>query len=475
MPIKIDEAFEINIDRRICKASLYEFYKRGWSQVATEDFIDGWHIKAICDHLQALYERRLPTSRLIINVPPRCGKSMIGMVFFPVWLWINEPTRKLFTGSHSDDNRTRDAVLSRNLMGTEWFQARWGNLIQFKGDQNQKTWYENTHGGNRLTFTTGGGITGSGGNTIGLDDPLDIKKRSSVAHVRALNNWVGQGMASRLNDKLHDLIYLIMQRLREDDPTGYLRTKQPELWTHLCLPMEFEEERRCVTPIFTDPRTKEGELLWSKITAEELKIIKSDQGGDYSGQYQQRPANMEGNIFQRQWWQYYSSPLFVTFDYYVQSVDTAWETNAENDYSVCTTWGISGKNVYLVDIWRAKVHYPDLKRALISLYQKYKPLVLLIEDTASGKAVIQELLRDKQVIPVKAIKVIGAKEVRAKQSTPFIESGRVFLLENLPTLYDFLEELSNFPNAEHDDIVDSVTQFLNYIIQSFNACPISFA
>jgi predicted phage terminase large subunit-like protein len=461
-----------DITRRICHLSFYEFAKRAWKYVETDEYIDGWHIQCICEHLQALYEHRLPTNRLLINIPPRTGKSLLGMSLFPVWVWIRDRKSKLFTGSHSSDNSTRDAVRSRNLMNGEWFQYHWGDLIQFKSDQNQKTWYENAEGGVRLSFTTGGDTTGSGGNCVGLDDPLDIRDRYSDVVVPQLNEWMGKGLGSRLNNKLIDPMYVIMQRLVENDPSGHILATQRHLWTHLCLPMEFEEERRCITPIFTDPRTKEGEILWQKITPAELEIIKLDQGTDYSGQYQQRPSTLQGNIFKRSWWKYFSKTDGLQFDFKIQSWDTAWETKKENDNSVCITFGVIGNRIYVIDIFVAKMEYVELKQKIFQLCNEHNPIAILVEDAASGKAAIQELTGDT-MLPIIAIKVAGgaSKDVRARSCTPPILNGQVFLMQEINGLHDFVEELSIFPNGKHDDRVDAFSQGINYIRANFGGSP----
>lgn len=469
-----DASHSRDITKKICELSFYEYIKRAWKYIETDEYVDGWHIKAICDHLQALYEGRLPTHRLIINISPRCGKSLLATSLFPTWLWIKAPTYKIFTGSHSDDNRTRDTIRSRDLMSSEWFQYYWGDLIKFKGDQNQKLWYKNLAGGERLSFTTGGGLTGSGGQCILLDDPLDIRDRYSRAIVDQLNDWIGQGLASRLNNKLLDLFVIIMQRLGENDPTGFLINKQPELWTLLCIPFEFDEERRCITPIFTDPRTKEGEIMWQKITPEELVIIKKDQGRDYIGQFQQRPCHLEGNIFNRNSWKYIDSIEGLHFDFYVQSWDTAWEVKKENDYSVCLTFGVIGNKIYLINIFRQKLKYPELKQAIIQLNNFYHPIAICIEDAASGKPAVQEFTRDT-MLPIVGVKVAGGagKEVRATACTPIVDNGLVYLLSTMSELYEFIEELSVFPNGNHDDQVDAFSQGINYTSRNYGGCPIS--
>lgn len=446
-------------EKKLCETSFYFFVKKAWKFVDPTQLIDGWYIKAICDHLQALSEGVF--TKLLINIPPRFGKSLIGSVLYPVWRWINDPGLRIFTGSHSDDNRTRDALKSRILLNSDWFKSHWGNKIQFRRDQNQKTKYNNTALGERLTFTTNGGITGSGGDEIGLDDPLDFKYRYNTRFKKDLNEWIDQGLSTRLNDKLNGKFYIIMQRLATDDPTGYLLSKKHENFVHLCLQNEYDSEKKCVTPIFSDPRTINGQLLRQQMSNEELSSIKTKLGSDgYATQYQQNPRAQGGNIIKREYLRVCSS--LPNFDYTFFSIDGAWEIGQENDYSVCAHFGVSGNNGYLIECWRKKLQYHDFKRMVIDKYNEKHPRVLVIENKQSGKGLIHELKNDGTA-SIEPVEPIGSKILRTNLSTPFIEAGRFFLYDNMSNLSDVIDELITFPNADHDDIVDAITQGIFYI------------
>jgi predicted phage terminase large subunit-like protein len=174
----------------------------------------------------------------------------------------------------------------------------------------------------------------------------------------------------------------------------------------------------------------------------------------------QRPAPMGGGIFKTEWWQYYRE--LPKTKRIVQSWDTAFKKGADADYSVCTTWADCADGYYLIDLYKAKVEFPDLKRAAANLYAKYKPHAVLVEDKASGQSLIQELKRETN-IPIVAIKVDSDKVSRAYAVTPLIESGRVYLPQQATWLLDYIHSLATFPNAARDDDVDSTTQGLNYL------------
>lgn len=170
-------------------------------------------------------------------------------------------------------------------------------------------------------------------------------------------------------------------------------------------------------------------------------------------------------IIKRDWWRYYDDEAYLTRQRVfkkVQSWDTAFKKNQENDYSVCTTWLVGETGYYLIDLWKGRVEFPELKRKVVELHKLHSANEILIEDKASGQSLIQELQRDT-ALPIKAIKVNEDKIARVHSVTPLIEAGKVFLPRNRHWLSDFIDECEEFPNGEFDDVVDSVSQFLNNV------------
>ena len=206
---------------------------------------------------------------------------------------------------------------------------------------------------------------------------------------------------------------------------------------------------------------KEGEALWpARFPLETLRVIKSAIGSSaWASLYQQRPAAAEGQIFRREWWQHFTvQPMLGRT---IQSWDCAFKAGRENDYSVCTTWIATERGYFLLSLWRGRVEFPELKRQLMSQAEAWSPSAILVEDSASGQSLIQELQTTNQ--PIIRVKPDSDKISRAQAVTPLIESGRVFLPESAGWLEDFEDELAAFPSAAHDDAVDSLTQALNYL------------
>jgi predicted phage terminase large subunit-like protein len=171
-------------------------------------------------------------------------------------------------------------------------------------------------------------------------------------------------------------------------------------------------------------------------------------------------ARQEGALFKREWFQSFTAP--PPFEQVVMSLDTAFKTGTENDFSVATIWGVTRTGFFLLEVWRNKVEFHALKSIAVQLAAKWCPAAVLIEDKASGQSLIQELQRDTRR-PVLAVKVDRDKIARAYAITPTCEAGRVYLPERAPWMDDFFDELMMFPAGPHDDQVDSMTQALQYL------------
>jgi predicted phage terminase large subunit-like protein len=270
---------------------------------------------------------------------------------------------------------------------------------------------------------------------------------------------------SRLNDKEKGSIVAVMQRLHENDLAGHLTSQGG--WYHLDLPAVAVEEGE-----FEIGRGKRfvrrvGDVLHAKRENREvLDRIKAEIGSlMFSAQYQQRPVPLEGNLIKREWFRYYDIPPHrEACDRIVQSWDTAAMTGQANDYSVCTTWQKSKKDYHLIDVFRARLQYPDLRRMVASLASRHAAETVLIEDAGPGMMLLQDLQRD---IPIGmnrpiGVKPEGSKADRMVAQSAKIEAGHVYLPREAEWLDSFFLEVLGFPQALHDDQVDSVSQFLKW-------------
>ena len=267
---------EINIERQLmeldradCEDSLYTFLKHSWKFIDASSFTEGWPIEAIAEHLQAVVDGDI--RRLIINIPPRMGKSSITSVAFPAWTWTQPgithtsgPGVQFLHASYAQQLALRDSVKCRRLIESPWYQSLWGDRFQLTSDQNTKTRFDNDKNGSRLSTSVGSALTGEGGAIIVVDDPNAAQEAFSEATIASTIDWWDSALSTRLNNPKEGAFVVIQQRLSEEDLTGHILSKDIGEWTHLCLPMKYEWRRHSVTSIgWEDPRglDDEGESL----------------------------------------------------------------------------------------------------------------------------------------------------------------------------------------------------------------------
>lgn len=488
----LKQAISIEKARRTFK----EFVVQAWPLVEPAmPLRPGWHIDAICDHLQAVSDGHI--QRLLVNIPPGLGKSILVSVLWPAWVWARRPGWRSIFSSYSHDLVVRDATRSRALMNEPWYQEAFvRGEWEFSSDMNRKDMYTNTATGRRISISVGSQATGYRGNCVAVDDPLNVSASSSEISRKEVLTWWDQAMQTRVDDPVKDSFVVIMQRLHEEDLSGHILEMGG--YEHLCLPAEFETSRKCVTYIkrdgkqekfFEDPRTVEGQILFPDLHPKEVLDKRKKELGStgFAGQFQQRPASASGGMFRYSWWKFWrytthspgslprdkhynQEPARILPDKFHQiigSVDAAFKGKEESDYVVATVWGVVGQDWYLIDMVRAKMEFEDTCKVLKNLSQKHsKCRRWLVEDKANGPAIVNTL---RATIPgIMALSPEGGKEARASAIQPAVEAGQVFLPDGVEWVGAFIEEFALFPNAKHDDQVDSTSQAMVYIMANPN-------
>jgi predicted phage terminase large subunit-like protein len=500
--------------RRKARTSLYEFLKQAWPHFeGGRQLTEGWAIGAIAEHLQAVLDGEIRD--LLINQPPRTTKSSLTAVCLVPFDWISHPNTQFFYTSYSDKLSIRDHVKARRLIESSWYQTRWGNVFQLTDDQNTKIRYDNTMGGYRVASSTDGTVTGDGGDILVCDDPNSAKDLSDTV-LESVRQWWRDVMPTRLNDFKTGRRIVVQQRVHEKDISGEIMANDTDgSWAKLILPMEFEEKRRCITvklpstkgKKWSDPRAKEGELLWpERIGVTELRKLKKELGQyAIAGQLQQRPAPSSGGIIKKDWFKIWRQPTPPRLNFIMLSVDTAMSKPDDQEskrddykiaYSSATCWGVFDHPetripcALLLSRWRERVEYPELRKRIARLAnhyldlgpldaaplppnRKYKPDLILIERKNNGISLIQDLGRGGLTITGFNPDKLGDKTNRVRLITPLIESGRVWL-PGLPPLYttlrryaeEFLESAIGFPKLAARDDVDTMTQALYRLQQS---------
>src|SRR5689334_1915566 len=315
-----------------------------------------------------------------------------------------------------------------------------------------------TRQGYRLATSTGGVLTGRGADIILIDDPLKPEEALSDAQRQAANEWFSHTLYSRLNDKRNGAIVIIMQRLHEDDLVGHVLGQ--EEWEIIRFPAIAEtDEVHEIETVFgarSFARRCGDALHPEREPLDVLDRIRRTIGEyNFAGQYQQSPAPLGGGMVKAEWFKCCrQSELPEQFDRIVQSWDTANKASELSDYSVCTTWGVKGKDLFLLSVFRRRLEYPALKRAVREQQNLFAATVVLIEDKASGTQLIQELIEDG-CHGVTRYQPTGDKIMRLHAQTAMIDSGFVHIPEDAAWLAEYLHEMTVFPKGRHDDQVDS--------------------
>lgn len=460
-----DELAEL-INAEKAKRSLGEFVKQYWPIIEPgTSFVPNWHIDAICDHLTAI--TRGDIRNLLINMPPRHMKSLLVSVFWPVWEWLQMPWQQWLFTSYGQHLSIRDSVKRRDIITSPKFQRAFGHLFQLRDDQATKVKLANDRMGHFIATSVGGVGTGEGGNRIVCDDPHKVDEAESQLIRESTIEWWNQTMSTRLNDPKRGAKIVVMQRVHDKDLAGTLLESGD--YTHLCLPAEYEGNSAPTQLGWSDPRTQAGQPLWpERFGKDELESLKRQLGSlGSAGQLQQRPVPAEGGLVKLAWFEDTRYDP-ATFDFseittIILVWDTGFKTKSTSDFSVCAVWGMDGDgNYYLLDLWRRRVEYPDLKKKAREMADEWPHRLFLIEDAASGQSLIQELRRDTG-IPLKAWRPDRDKTARLNSITPLMEGGRVWLPTEAPWLAIWLEEHLKFPLADHDDTVDTTSLALQYL------------
>lgn len=385
--------------------------------------------------------------RVIVTMPPRHGKSEYISKYFPAWLMLNFKNLKVLLASYEAN------------FAAKWSREARDIYLRYYTDLKiaRNNYWETSDNSSINAVGAGGSLTGKGANVLIIDD---IYKNHEIA-LSAMQrekvwDWFNSVAYTRLEPQ--GAIIIIQTRWHKDDLVGRLLKEGKEDWYLVNFPAIAQEEDILGRRI--------GEALWpERYNEEDLAKIKEQIGVYFwNSLYQQNPISEENQLFRSEWIKYYDSSN--SFEYIIQSWDTAFKDKSVNDYTVCTTWGVLNNNFYLISLFRQKLQFPELIKKAVELYELHKPGLVLVEDAASGQSLIQVLRRETN-LPIKAIKLTGDKFTRASIISPLFEAGRVYFPKNAPFIKTIENELFDFPFGAHDDIVDSLTQALTYLKDKF--------
>lgn len=443
-----------------------EFYPDTVEPAAHHQFINKI-LQAVADGKPIDSTGRIP-KRVMLFMPPGSAKSTYATVVFPTWFMGRYPSKNIICASYGSDLAAKFGRKSRSIARSSKFERIMGCKL-VEDNRAADDWALT----NKSTYMAGGilsGITGNRADGLVIDDPIKGREAADSPTIRD-KTWEEYKSSLLTRLKPNGWTVIIQTRWHEDDlsgrilpkdydgESGWVEGRDGAWWYVVCLQAQCEH--------VSDPLGRSvGEWLWPEWFTPEFWVqTKRTQGSrNWDALYQQKPKPVDGGIFKRLWFaqQRYrvppAEPMLI-----VQSLDTASKDKEFNDPSAVSTWAVTRQGWYLLHVWTDKLIYPELKNTIKSLYLRFKPNVVLIEDKSSGQELIADLRADKAVsMPIVAIEPEGSKEVRAHAVSALCEAGLVWLPESADWLQHFESEFFAFPLSTKKDQVDSVTQFLRW-------------
>ena len=440
------------------------------------DYVHNWHIDAIIHQLDRV--RSGDNRRLMVTIPPRHLKSRIISIAWVAWMLGHNPALMFLCVSYGQDLAEDHARDCLRIMDSRWYRRAFPGLGLVRRAVDD---FRTNAGGGRKSTSVDGVTTGFGADIIIVDDPLKTQDALSAKARDNVNCWFDETLSQRLNSQATGVVIVVMQRLHEADLVGMLQ-KQGE-FEELCLPaIATKDEDIPLTSGRVYRRRMGCALHPERQSFAQLKRRMTISPYVFAAQFQQNPIPEIGNIIEAAWLNHYDlGSLDLSYGEIVMSLDTASKDNPFNDYSAIVVARVLGKSVYIIDVFRGRLKFPDLKAKTIELARFHGAHVLLIEDAASGQQLIQTLWAEEPLgVPSPIARhPKGDKTSRVFSAAGMIQAGRLSVPEQAHWVGDYTSELLGFPGAAHDDQVDATTQLLLWVQEKDmyrsppNAGPIS--
>ena len=424
------------------KDDFLEFVKHMWPE-----FVEGYHHKIIAEKFNKLATGEI--KRLIVNMPPRHTKSEFASNYLPAWMIRRNPKLKIIQTTHTAELAVRFGRKAKNVIDSSEYQEVFKTKLQ--EDSKAAGRWETEGGGEYFAAGVGGAITGRGADLLIIDDPHKEQDAMSKEGFDKAYEWYTSGPRQRLQPG--GAIVVVMTRWSTKDLTGRLMQNQKEVKGDQWEVIEFPAIMPSGLPVWPE--------YWNLNELE--KVEATLPIAKWNAQWMQSPTAEEGAIIKRDWWQDWDSDNPPHTEFIIQSYDTAFLKKETADYSAITTWGMfrddeNQMHIILLDAEKDRYEFPELRRVAHESFLFWRPQMVLIEAKASGIPLTHELAR--MGIPVVNYTPSRGndKHVRVNTVAPFFESGRVWAPMHKQYAQEVIEECAAFPNGDHDDYVDSMTQ-----------------
>jgi predicted phage terminase large subunit-like protein len=432
-------------DQEVCKERFIKFVKRVWPT-----FVDGRHHVRMAAAFERVAEGK--TKRLIINMPPRHTKSEFASYLLPAWFLGKFPHKKVIQTAHTAELSVGFGRKVRNLVDQDVYKDIFPG-VGLQADSKAAGRWNTNKGGEYFAIGVGGAVTGKGADLLIIDDPHS-EQEAALAAVNPeiydkVYEWYTSGPRQRLQPG--GAIVIVMTRWGLRDLTGQVIKNSLQRGGDEWEVIEFP----AILP--------SGNPLWPEFwSLDELSALKEElPNSKWQAQYQQQPTSEEGAIVKREWWKVWEKDDPPRCDFIIQSWDTAYETTNRSDFSACTTWGIwtteeGETNIILLDAYKARLEFYELKKKVLELHKEYEPDALIVEKKVSGISLYQELRR--MGVPVSEFTPSKGNDkiTRLNSVSDIIQSGRVWV-PNTRWAEELTDEIAAFPAGEHDDYVDATT------------------
>ena len=442
----------------VCKDRFYYFLKEFWDVFIPEKPVWNWHIEYLCNELQKVAERIFKKQTkeydLLVNIPPGTTKSSICSVAFPAWVWTRMPTFRSLCGSYADNLALDLSRKSRDIIKSDKYQECFPD-IELRKDQDTKTNFMNTAGGQRYAVGTGGTITGFHGHALIIDDPLDPKKSASELELKAANEWMDETLSQRKVDKSVTPLILIMQRLHQNDPSGARLSKRGGAAVkHICLPAKLTEH---VNPPALRKYYVRNLLDPIRLNRKVLKFAKSELGEfGFAGQMLQHPVPRGGGMFKVE-----RIKIVDVVHLKMKRVVRFWDkagTSKGGAFTVGVKMGVAEDDTYwILDVvrgqWEASRRENQIRQMAAIDGTKVK-VGLEQEPGSAGKESAENTIKSLAGFRAEAYRATGDKEMRADTFATQVNAGNVFC-KAAPWNAEYIEELRYFPRSTFKDQVDS--------------------
>ena len=488
VPLEEDIAINIllalrkNLRELVAQSANTDFltFIRKVAPTLVSDFKMGKHIEYIADKFQKVESGEI--KRLMVFLPPRSSKSVIGSKLFPAWYIGKHPTQEIMSISHSDQLASDFGRSVRDIVSMDEYQGMFPGVLLRQDVRAAGKWKTNKQG-SYYAAGVRSQIAGRGAHIAILDDAMSEEDAISPTGRKYIKEWWPSGLRTRLMP--NGAIIIINTRYHYDDLCGWLLKQESKMdlrksdrWHVISIPAWLDEKAAALlgleqgTSYF--PEWKSDAVL----KLDELEIRSTNGGKYWESLYMQNPTPDEGGLIKKswiKWWEYDEPP---SCDFIIQTYDTAFSTKTTADFSVVQTWGIfthkdqqeGGQESYsshliLLGSIRGRYEYPELRRIAQEQYKKHRPDICIVEKKASGQSLIQDMRRAG--LPVMEYNPDRDKVSRVYASTPMFESGKVWLPRGKQWAEELHDELITFPYAPHDDQVDTTTMAVHYVRESW--------